>query len=287
MNILTIILISAMTLAKIGNENITKEDLDRYVQLKAFEGYTDTTSSDFRKKALVDLINEKVLMFEAEKVGIEVSKKEVDDYFNLIYREYGDQTEFEDFIKSHNLTVNAIKEKLKDDLMVFKLLERRGLIESNLPEDTYVLRPPEIRYRLIKISCPGYLPFYKRWSRGLKAWYVWLQLKLGLSFDEAARKYSDTRTREIGGDMGVQVVEPHNRFIQIVASNKVGKVSKPFKTPYAYFIFKVEEVLPRVPVKYSDLNYRERRVVLEELIPQKISDYARSLYDKYNVKIKE
>ncbi len=287
MNILSIALISAMTLAKIGNINVTEEDLDKYVQLKAFEGYTDTTSPDFREKALVNLVNEKLLLIEAEKEGIEVSKREVDDYFNLIYREYGDQTEFEDFIKSHSLTVNEIKEKLKADLKVFKLLDRRGLIKFDLPEDTYVLRPPEIRYRLIKISCPGYLPFYKRWSRGLKAWYVWFQLKLGLPFDEAARKYSDARTREIGGDMGVQVVEPHNRFIQIVASNKVGKVSRPFKTPYAYFIFKVEEIIPRVPVKYSDLNYLERRVVLEELIPKKISNYARSLYNKYNVKIEE
>lgn len=287
MSIPYVLLIFVMTLARIGNIEITQVDLDKFVQLKAFEGYTDTTSQNFRKEALKNLIDEKVLLLEADNEGITVSRDEINDYFNLIYREYGDKTEFEDFIKSQNLTVDEIKGKLANDLKIFKLLEKKGLIQFKLPGDLYVLRPLEIRYRLIKISCPGYLPFYKRWLQGLKAWYVWLQLKLGLSFDEAARKYSDSRTREIGGDMGVKVIEPHNRFIQIVASNKPGEVSKPFRTPYAYFIFKVEEVFPRIPVKYRDLNYVERRVILEEMIPQKISEYAHSLYDKFSVEIEE
>ncbi len=284
MNIFTIILITTtMTLAKIGNVEVTKQDLDEFIQLKSFEGYEDTSSPDFRKKALIELVNEKVLLLEAQSEGIEVSQREVNEYFNFIYREYGDRTEFEDFLKNHNLTVEDVKTRLRRDLKIFKLLEKKRLISFNLPEGSYVLRPREIRYRLIKISCPGYLPFYKRWMRKIKAWYVWLQLKMGLPFSEAAKKYSDSRTREIGGDMGIQVVEPHNRFIEIVARNKPGKISKPFKTPYAFFIFKVEEELPQIPVRYSDLNYIERRIVLERMIPERISRYARSIYSKYGV----
>ena len=280
-----ILSIIAMVLAQVGNTQITDKDLDRYIQIKAFEGYTDTTSPDFRQKALLELINEKVLLLEAEKEGITVSREEVDNYYNLIYREYGDSVEFKAFIKKEGLTPDEIKESLAKDLKIFKLLEQKGEIQYELPPNTFVTRPEEIRYRLIKISNPGYWPFYKRWMRTIKAWYVWMQIKLGLPFEEAARKYSDSRTREIGGDMGIAVVEPHNRFIQIIAQNPPGKVSKPFKTPYAYFIFKVEEKLSQIPVKYSDLNYHERRVVLEKMIPERISRYAQSLWPAFEVKI--
>ncbi len=285
MNFVVTLIIAMKVLATVGDMKITQTDLDSYVKLKAFEGYTDTSSPDFRSKALNELINEKLLLLEARNQNISVSDEEVEGYFNLIFREYGNEREFLEFIESYGITKDEIKEKLKNDLMVFKLLEKEGLIDFNIPEDTYVKRPPEIKYRLIKISSPGYLPFYKKWLKKLKTWYVWLQIKLGLPFDEAARKYSEHRTAEIGGDMGIQVIEPHNRFVQIIASNEPGKVSKPFKTPYAYFIFKVEEFLPRVPVKFGDLNYHEKRVVLQELIPQKISDYADNLRKKFNVRI--
>ena len=284
MNVIFVSII-AMVLAQVGDIKITDADLEQYMRLKAFEGYTDTTSPDFRGKALNDLINEKILLMEAEKEGITVSTEEVDEYFDLIYREYGDRTEFEEFIQKEGLKLKDIKESLAKDLKIFKLLEKRGLIQYELPPNTFVTRPEEIRYRLIKISNPGYLPFYKRWFRTLKAWYVWMQIKLGMPFEEAAMKYSDSRTREIGGDMGIAVVEPHNRFIQIIAKNPPGKVSKPFKTPYAYFIFKVEEKLPRIPIKYGNLNYHEKRVVLEELLPGRIFRFTQKLWSKYGVEI--
>ncbi|GEM_PF-2227316 len=283
MNLLLTLIITMKVLATIGNIQITTADLDSFVKLKAFEGYMDT-SGDFR--ALEDLLTEKVLLLEAKERNIKVPDSVVENYFNLIFREYGNEREFLEFINSYGITKEEVKEKLRNDLMVFKLMEDEGIVDYEIGDSSYVKRPPEIRYRLIKISSPGYLPFYKKWLKKLKTWYVWLQIKLGLPFDEAARKYSEHRTSEIGGDMGVQVIEPHNKFIQIIASNPPGKVSKPFKTPYAYFIFKVEEYLPRIPVRFGDLNYHEKRVVLQELVYEKISAYARNLWKKFNVEIK-
>ena len=111
-------------------------------------------------------------------------------------------------------------------------------------------------------------------------------LRDGGDFTEAARTYSDSMSRENGGDLGLVEYGDLNESIeQRVANMAVDEVSEPFETSVAIFIIKLLERNPSVPKKLEDVQVeildRLRRPRMEE----EVANYLEELREVYLVQV--
>ncbi|MEO6883933.1 MAG: peptidylprolyl isomerase [Bacteroidia bacterium] len=152
---------------------------------------------------------------EAEDLGMDTTtafKTELDGYRKQLEKPY---------LTDKNTDTKLVEEaydRLKKDIRASHILIR--LNEDALPKDTLkaYMKIMEIRSKILK----------------------------GMSFDEAAREYSeDPSAKTNGGDLGyftaLQMVYP---FETMAYKTKVGEISMPVRTRFGYHIIKVNDIRP-------------------------------------------
>lgn len=112
------------------------------------------------------------------------------------------------------------------------------------------------------------------------------QLKKGMSFEEAARKYSNCPSKENGGDLGEftkgQMVQ---EFEDAVFSMEEGQISEPVKTQFGYHIINLisrkEEGI--TPLEFVKEQIQNHLIALKQ--QEKFTDRVKELKGKYEVKM--
>ncbi len=104
----------------------------------------------------------------------------------------------------------------------------------------------------------------------------------GDSFEEAARRFSDSLSKENGGDLGVVEFGTFRKEIEDkVRTMKVDDVSEPFETTTAFFIIKLLERTPVAPKPLDEV----REDILERLrmprIKTSMDEFIADLRDRY------
>src|SRR3989339_1098238 len=133
------------TIAKVNDDVILQTDYDKVAnpvveQIKS--NYSDTMTkeeiekkiTEIKKELLDQMIDQKLLLQEAKKRDLKVSKREVDDGIGTIkdrFKRKNGKTlsavesdaEFNSELKKQNLTMVKFRDKLREDIMVNKLIE--------------------------------------------------------------------------------------------------------------------------------------------------------------------
>lgn len=103
------------SIAMVGNKIIWDNDVKERAQVRGLS----------YEKALLDLIEEKLLIVQAKKENIPVSKEEIDNRFNFIVEEWKKNGhDFVKFIKDNGLTVDQYKDILAEDIQKEKLVNQ-------------------------------------------------------------------------------------------------------------------------------------------------------------------
>ena len=109
----------------------------------------------------------------------------------------------------------------------------------------------------------------------------------GLSFEEAASKYSSCPSRERGGDLGEfgkgQMVP---EFENAVFNMKAGEVSAPIQTQFGYHIIKVASVNEGEDAKFEDVKDRVKQLVMSMKHNEVYTAQQAELKAKYTVEVK-
>ncbi|MBP3911577.1 MAG: peptidylprolyl isomerase [Niameybacter sp.] len=109
----------------------------------------------------------------------------------------------------------------------------------------------------------------------------------GLSFEEAASKYSSCPSRERGGDLGEfgkgQMVP---EFENAVFNMKAGEVSAPIQTQFGYHIIKVASVNEGEDAKFEDVKDRVKQLVMSMKHNAVYTAKQAELKAKYTVEVK-
>ena len=112
------------------------------------------------------------------------------------------------------------------------------------------------------------------------------QLNNGMSFEEAARKYSNCPSKENGGDLGEftrgQMVQ---EFEDAAFSMNQGQISEPVKTQFGYHIIKLisREEAGITPLEDVKEQIQNHLMALKQ--QQKFTDKANELKGKYDIKM--
>lgn len=192
-----------------------------------------------RKDILSDLIDERVMLNRADKLGVAVSDGELKNRIEEIRKDYS-ENEFDRLFAGRKDDYRLWKEELRKRLVLEKLIQQDVNARITVTDDEVVSYYrshskeglSKERIHLSQIVLPD----------REKAEAVLQRLKNGEDFAAVAREVSTGPEAEKGGDMGVfsRGVLPET-FDRVVFSVPPGRISRVVETPYGFHIFKVLE----------------------------------------------
>jgi parvulin-like peptidyl-prolyl isomerase len=229
-------------LAQVNEEFISLEEFNTELQdVKLEHGKLpeDRESLDQLKTAFLDqIINRKLILGEAGRMGIRVSEEEINNTILVLRRDYA-RGSFKAMLETRGLSFGEWKRRLTEKLLAEKVI--RTVSQFNSPIDDKLVRqyyeehlkeysfPEQVRARQIVVATED------------EAIKILRSLRKGEDFEKLAKEESMMPERLYGGDLGFfahgEMPEPFDE----VFSLKVGEVSKVIKSHYGYHIFKVEE----------------------------------------------
>jgi len=303
--------------AVVEGEVILQSDVLQSAQLQAMQDRVDLSSSqylldDYMKTALDALVNQYVVYRVAEEdTLISVTDDELDSALEqqlqgMIDRA-GSKAKLEEALGK---SIKKIKKDYKDELNKMMLIDkyrqkfyqdqditRTEVVDFyNTYRDSIPTIAPQSKFSLIEIPIePG--PAANQQAEAF-LYQLLDSLKMGASFDELAKKYSDdTGTAPYGGDLGfIDRGTLVKEYEEVAFSLEIGQISKPVKTSYGYHIIQLmdkqgekirtrhilKQVLPTSADRESSLNLVKKIFSEIEKNPSVFDSLANVYMKKYN-----
>ncbi|MGL4362864.1 MAG: peptidylprolyl isomerase [Cellulosilyticaceae bacterium] len=240
-------------LAKVNGKEITTQDLNVFIQTLG-QNASQFASPEGQQKLIEELITRELFYFDAVE-----NKLDQDEEFKKSIA-----------IMQRNLLTQYAANKLLSSINVSDEDAKKYFDEH---PDTFTSQPT-VQARHILISTEE------------EATKILAEIQEGLSFEEAAKKYSSCPSKERGGDLGKfsrgQMVPS---FEEAAFTMNVGEISKPVHTQFGYHLIEVlesnaatvpafEEVKDKVKQFYTSVKtnelYTARRAELEKKYPVEI-----------------
>jgi len=234
-------------IAEINKSGITSDQLQSAF-LNAISRYDDKALSSldqsaivsFKKNILNQLIDYELLYQQAQKEKVKISNDEINLEIDKIKDNFSSPEEFDGALKANNITLSQLKEDIKRQLMINKVLEeirsQVSISDEELSEyynenKESLFEPEQVHARHILVETEE------------EANNLLLQLKEGLTdFSELAKEKSIGPSAPSGGDLGFfargQMVK---EFEDAAFSLKPGEISDVVQTQFGYHIIKCEE----------------------------------------------
>lgn len=251
-----------MIAAKVNGEIITLSELENEL----------AHSPDEQKKMLNLLIENKIILQNARKAGIEVAPAEInrclEEAIENMKKNFPDEKAFEDALLEKQTSLAELRRQYKlrieEELIIQRYVEQevRSKIEVNQSEiDGYFERQKEeVRARHILLKTEE------------EALAVLAQIKAGADFDKLAKEKSQGPSAQKGGDLGYfRDGDMVPEFSDAVFQMKKGEVSGPVQTQFGYHIIKLEDrrtIEPGERIHASHIvtkTYEEAQEILERL----------------------
>ncbi len=209
--------------------------------------------TDIDKQILDQMVENRIVKMEAIRYRVSVNKSEIDDTINNIAVQNGGQDKVE---------------KVLNDLYGLTLDDFRRLVETQLLRDKVnqkVIAHVTARHILIQVASdatPDQVAAAKTKIDGIAT-----EIKNGLGFEDAAKKYSEDSGSAADGGLlqsfaaGDMVPE----FSNAAFAAQVGVVTDPVRTQYGWHLIKVESKSGIVQKSFADWisGIREKSLVAQ------------------------
>ncbi|MBN1573804.1 MAG: peptidyl-prolyl cis-trans isomerase [Deltaproteobacteria bacterium] len=263
-------------LAVVGDKSITTSEFEKAIKdlkakLPSGEFIDEEKARGIKLNLLNQLIEKRILITEAEKLGITVSEKEIDSKMKELTSEYNSEleklrVEFEKSETGENDST-TFEEWLKDKEIAVTFedwLEEKGIdIEQWRKESTYQILleklVEEVIGESVEVSKEEIKEYYTEnqedYNRPVtvralqimvdteeKAKKLLEEIEGGRDFSEVARANSISPDAQNGGDLGYFSKDQMPPFVEVVFDMKPNELSGIIASPYGYHIFKVIDI---------------------------------------------
>lgn len=216
---------------------------DNYRYINKFYDKTQQADVDYnaiKEQVLQQLVDNELLKSQAKKYGVSVKRSDVETAYSEVVVQNGGEEEVKKVLADlYGLNVKDFKKLISDQILEQKLAESV---------------PVQVRARHILIRVDKDAAQDKVDESKARMDKVLEEVKGGLSFSEAATKYSeDTGSNQNGGDLDFFTRgQLEENFEKVAFETEVGKVSEAFRTEFGWHILLVEEKKGQVDMSFSD-----------------------------------
>jgi len=254
--------------AVVEEEAIFRSEVNQAVkQIIIQRGGGDLTSaerSSLEEQVLLDLINSRLIVAKAGRLGIEVSFSEIETHVNQTIednkRTLGGETAFVRALEAEGLTLPELKQFIREQVRNRMLVERvlaaeidRGSLQITDDDllkiyeerkDRLPARPAVVHLRTIYFSMES-----SQSARGeakARIDSVYQRVLAGQDFADLAKEYSEDPSGKNGGSLGmVKIADLSDPdFAAAAGSLSVGEVSEPVLTSYGYHLIRMSGADP-------------------------------------------
>lgn len=257
--------------------------------------------SELKKKLLDRMIDQKLLLQEAKKKKIKVSKKELANGMSTIKERFKTkdgkpvsekeaETEFNAELKKQNLTLTKFNEQLKEEIMVNNLIDMDVVAKVAQPTEKDILKyyednkdklvEPEkylVSHILIRFDPNASIKEKSQAMKKIKD--VESKLKNGEDFTKVAQQYSeDPGSARQGGDLGeVEKGMMVKKFEDVMIKTPVNKTSSIFETEFGYHILKVTSKKPKKERTFEEVKEYLTKYMMLEKQQEQYETYIKNL----------
>lgn len=321
------------TIAIVNGEAILLSELEKTVQplVEQYKLLTPTTEQStekirqLKKDVLNQMIDERILLQEAKKNKILVTKREIEDGVNEVKKRFQTTEEFLVELKKQSLTETDFEKRIQEQLMVIRLFDSEikakvpapteeetkklydnivsqieGKKNSNLtPEEEneitslakfFQRRTDErVRVRHILIRVEKTASLQEKTNALNKIKEVQTKIKASEDFAELAGKYSeDPGSKAQGGDLGFSVRgDMVPEFEKVSFSLPVGEVSDIVETDFGYHLIKCEEKKAKGKLNYTEVKDELQEYLYRSKAEKVYQDFLKRLRSNATIKISE
>jgi peptidyl-prolyl cis-trans isomerase SurA len=265
--------------AVVNNDAITLGELQEAISAYRYQARQEAPVSDeFIKQFLTRMIENRLQVQEAEREKIAVDDAEVEEELTERIKKLDVPSRggFEKLLKEQGLALEAIKKRVRDELRVSRVINRKVRLRISVTEaeiTTYLTANRQkletglayhARHLLI---VPEGGPSDVAWEAArIKAELLRTQLLQGADFADLARQHSRDASAKDGGDLGTLKRGELAQDIEMqILSLEPGEISKPYRSSLGYHLFRLElkeslegEGLTRAKAQIREILFREK-----------------------------
>ncbi len=281
-------------LIKVDNEIITTLDVEEeisylYALNPRIRNLSDTEIFNISKNSL---IREKIKKDEISKYldKVELDSQSLKNYLENTYKRLGMSSidEFENHLKSNNLSIEKIKKKISIEAIWNQLIYSKFFKKVKINRDDLEKRILNKKNNQIKDYFLSEILFRLPKNKKLDEVYNKILNKISLDgFENAAITYSIADSAKLGGKVGWIEENSLNTKIQNKLSNlDKGELSSPIITPGGFLILKIDNI--KLKERKINLNKDVENLIKLETNKQ-LNQYSNIYFSKIekNYKINE
>jgi peptidyl-prolyl cis-trans isomerase SurA len=287
--------------AVVNKEVITWSELYKAMEFEAAPQIKNLSNEERKKvfkqsegSLLESLIDMRLQLQEAEKLGFEVTQKEITEAIETIQKKYSmTQADFTESLKKEGLSFDEYKKRLSEQILINKVVTHHirnkitvsdDLIKKYIEEHKENFTGNE-KYKLRQIFFKDTEGTVDQKTVEDNAALIIRRLKDGEDFSALARIYSDDPSRKIGGDLGfVSKDLLAKEFVEVLSNMHVGDYSMPFWTEKGLHIIKLDEI---ASVQNIDkIKDDARKKLAEEQLAERYKSWAKGLREKAYIEVR-
>ncbi|MFQ5828572.1 MAG: peptidylprolyl isomerase [Candidatus Methylomirabilia bacterium] len=266
--------------AVVNNEAITLTDLLEGVAYFLYEAPRAVSPSQERtlkERILQRMVERRLQLQEAQREGVMVEETEVTGRLAEVMKRMGVKSseEMEEIVAAQGLTIEAVRKRLREQIMVQKVIRRKVALRVSVTEseiDRYLEENRDkletgLTFQARHIMIVPAARTESGWEAArAQAEEIWAMVQDGKDFSELARNYSMDPSAREGGDLGVL---KQGELAPEIEARVIGlepeEVTPPFRTDLGYHLFRLEwkesltgEALEQTKRQIRDILFRQK-----------------------------
>ena len=231
-----------------------------------------------RERLLKRIIDSRIQLQQAEREKVTVEDTEINEQLEDIMKKVNAKTqpEFDEILKSQGLSLDAVKKRIREQIMVQRLTRRKVALRVSVTEQEIDRYLDENRDKLeIGLTFEArHILFLPAAPQGEADWEaarrkaddVYVLLNQGQDFSELAQKYSEDASGKEGGSLGtLKRGELAPDIEEAILKLQPGTYSGPFRSKVGYHLFRLDsketltgEALTQSRNQIRDILYRQK-----------------------------
>ena len=229
---------------------------------------------NIKREALEALIEEKIMLIRAEKLGLKVTDEELKKRVEEIKKDYSNEN-FAQVFGGEKVDYKIWSEELRKRLLLEKLVDQEVNSKIAITDEEIAMAYYQAnRNRYYSEETVHVAQIVVPTKEEADA--ILKRLQAGEDFNKVARELSTGPEAAKGGDLGVftRGVMPE-AFDRVVFSLPEGRASKVVKSPYGFHIFKVLKKEKGRWIEFSDVKEKIKADLAKGKEEQAIPEVAR------------